>query len=73
MRNSYNELYMKNQLLYQHNINENYALLKTLIIENRNLTRNKSSNNENKFEINLPENKAKGKNYILNEDCCIRL
>jgi hypothetical protein len=32
MRNSYNELYMKNQLLNRHNINENYALLKALII-----------------------------------------
>ena len=29
MRNSYNELYMKNQLLDQYNINENQALIKT--------------------------------------------
>ena len=40
-----------------------------------NSTRNISSNNENRFEINLPGNTAKGKKlrYILNEDCCIRL
>ena len=38
-----------------------------------NLTRNNSSNNENRFEIILPGNTDKGKNYIINEDCCIRL
>ena len=38
-----------------------------------NSTKNISSNNENRFEIILPGNTAKGKNYIINEDCCIRL
>ena len=38
-----------------------------------NLTRNNSSNNGNRFEIILSGNTAKGKNYIINEDCCIRL
>ena len=34
---------------------------------------NNSSNNGNRFEIILPGNTDKGKNYIINEDCCIRL
>ena len=73
MRNSYNELYMRNQLLDQYNINKNQALMKTLTNQNMNSTKNISSNNEYRFEINLPGNRAKGKNYIINEDCCIRL
>ena len=43
--------------------------MKTLIIENINSTKNNSSNNGNRFEIILPGNTDKGKNYIINEDC----
>ena len=45
--------------------------MKTLFIENINSTN--SSNNGNRFEIILPGNTDKGKNYTINKDCCIWL